>query len=327
MSANDNGGPEDFVFIDDPMQAESLDDGLSGSNASNSPVEPDYVTVDSDDQIISANRDILVEPTSDKYKQAIVKIEYFEPMRLSAFPDELTEAALMTPIPSEYQALEDELRRPPSPTKPHSVLVTNANLLLECFFHFEGLYLKIGRGPVLCVVGKACGLSSKRARTLQQHVGCTFDALREGRMAFLRRTIGTFIPRAEDHNVRELARLVGYINFKSEEQQEVEERWYKDPAFEKMWSEWQEILENKGLRITEGQKKTASDQNSGSTSGELNSLVSKAVRAADRLDDYMMHLDACGGLRSGGLTKDDRLLLQRALGKATRWTGRIKDSH
>lgn len=352
MSPNDNGGCEDFVFIDDPMQTASLNDDCCGNNAANFPFETDYVTVDSDDPIISAKRDTFVMPTPDEYKQAMLKIEYFEPMRLSAFPEELSEVVLMAPNPTESKALEDEANWSSSAVNPQGLLVKNANLLLECFFHFHGLYPKIGRDRVLFTVKKACELSS----TPSEHVGLTFETLREGRMAFLRKTKDTFILTAVDHNVRELARLVGrYINFKSEEPQEVEEEWYKDPAVKKLWLEWQNILENKGLRITEGQWETSEDntinskgtfadiftafnpafdrafdqnfdQNDGRTRVQRSRLVAEAVRAADRLDTVMCHLDECGGVRSGGLARDDRLLLRRALDRATRWTGRIDRS-
>lgn len=213
------------------------------------------MTVDSHDPITSAKQNILVKSTPYFYSQPWVKIEYFEPMRLSAFPEKLTQDVLMAPMSSEYPAFADEVNKPSSPVNPHGLLVKNANLLLECFFHFEGLHSKIGRDLVLYTVGKACELSSEGARTLQRHVGCTLDTLREGRMDFLRRTKGTFIPSSEDHNIGELARRVDrYIDLKSEEPQEVDEKWYEDPAFENLWFEWQGILEHKGLRTTEGHK-------------------------------------------------------------------------
>lgn len=261
MSPNDNGGPEDFVLIDDPTQITSSNGDTSGRNACNSPVEPDYVTVDSIDPTISAEQKVVLASTPVGRKQPTVQIEYFEPMFLSDFPYRLTEEVLMAPIPSKYQAPKDEVNMPHSTADPQSVFVTNANLLLECFFHFEGLHPKIGRDLVFYTVGKACELRAEQAGDLQQHVDCIFDILRERRMAFLRRTEGTFILRAEDHNVRELARLVDrYINLDSEEPQEVEEKWYMNPVLHKLWFEWQDILQNKGLRITKGPRKTGEDK-------------------------------------------------------------------
>lgn len=257
MPTNENGGSDDFVFVNDPMQITGSKYDFIGTEAYNFLAETDYVTVDSDGPSISANHDTPVEPTPDDYRKAMIEIEYFEPMLLSAFPEELTQDALMAPIASRSQTLEDEVSRSPDPVYPHSLFVSNAILLLECFFHFEALHPKIGRGPVLYTVAKACELSSGRARTLQHHVACTIDTLRGSRMAFLRRTRSLFVWRAEDPNVRELARLVDrYTNLQSEEPREVEEKWYSGPAFENLWFKWQEFLESEGLKTIEGQMET-----------------------------------------------------------------------
>ncbi|KAI7777746.1 hypothetical protein LA080_003093 [Diaporthe eres] len=326
MPTNENGGSDDFVFIDDPMQIAGFNYDFSGTEAYNFPAETDYVTVDSDGPSISASHDTPVEPTPDDDRKAVIEIEYFEPMLLSAFPEELTQDALVAPIASRSQTLKGEVSRSSNPVHPHSLFVSNAILLLECFFHFEALHPKIGRGPVLYTVAKACELSPGRARTLQHHVACTIDTLRGSRMAFLRRTKSLFVWRAEDPNVRELARLVDrYIDLQSEEPREVEEKWYNGPAFENLWFKWQDFLESEGLKTTEGGMETAVDRNRASSGGGPNSLVSEAVRAVDRLDNVMIDLDVSGGLRSGGLTRSERLLLQRALDRATRWTARNRD--
>lgn len=261
MSPEDNGGSEDFVFIDSPALVLPLRDGHNGSNTPNPPVDTDYVTVDKDNPATSADEDILMEPAPDEGNPPMVQIEYFEPIPLAAFPEEINHKLLMGPIPSKYQALRGEVSGWSSPDNPHSLFVENAILLFEGFFHFASIHSKIGRDRVLDTVGKACELSSKGASTLQQHIGGTLDTLRESRVAFLQRTESIFVPRAQDPNVRELARLVDrYISFDPEEPLEVDDKWYMDPVLDYLWTVWQKILDNKNLRPVGDRSATGKDK-------------------------------------------------------------------
>lgn len=254
MSPQDNSELEDFVFIDHFEPSLSIRDGHSGSNTFSSPVETDYVTVYNDNSTISTDENTLMTPAPDEDKQPMVQIEYFEPMLLSAFPEELNKDILMAPTPSGYQAVELELPSPSSLDSSHSLLVQNSILLLECFFHFETVSPMIGRDLVLYTVGRGCELSSVAASTHQQQIGRMLHTLSESRMAFLRRTKNSFVLRAEDHNVRELARLVDrYINSQPEGQQEVKDKCHTRRVLKSLWIEWQDILQNKGLRITKDQ--------------------------------------------------------------------------
>lgn len=335
MSPEDNGGSEDFVFVDSPDFVFPLRGGHNGSNTFNPAVETDYVTVDNDNPATSADQDILMEPAPDEGNQPMVQIEYFEPMPLAAFPEEINHKLLMGPIPSKYQALRDEVSQPSSPDSPHSLFVENSILLFEGFIHFAGVHSKIGRDRVLETVGMACELSSKGASTLQQHVGGTLDTLRESRVAFLQRTERIFVPWAQDPNVRELARLVDrYIRFESEEPLEVDDTWYMDPALDYLWTVWQKIVDNKDLRPVGGRRATgkhklarpkvttladittASDHNN-------DTLVSEAVEAAGRLEAALIRLEACGGLSSGGMWNSDKILIRQALDRVTRWGERM----
>lgn len=247
MSPKDDGEAEDFVIVDNPIYVLPLRGGRNGSNTFNPPVETDYVTVDNENP---ADQDTPMAPAPDEGNPPMVQIEYFEPMLLAAFPEEMSRKVLMAPIPKN-PAVWADVSRPSSPGDPQSLVVKNAILLLEAFFHFEGLHHEIGRVRVLYTAGRACELSSAGAITLQQLVGGTLDALRESRMAFLRRTRGRFVWRAEDENVRELARLVDrYISLKPEEPREVNEEWYALPALNDLWFQWQKILSNKSLRFT-----------------------------------------------------------------------------
>lgn len=249
MSPQDNSDLEDFVYIDNFVL--SIRCGHRRSNTFSSPIETDYVTVDNDNSAMFTDENTLMTPAPDEDKQPMVHIEYFEPMLLSAFPEELNKYILMASIPPEHQAAALKLTRPSSTDSPHSFLVKNAILLLECFFHFESIYPKIGRDLVLYTVGKGCELSSVGASTPQQQIERIVHTLSESRKAFLRRTKHTFVLRAEDHNVRELARLVDrYINFKPEEPQVVDKRWH---TVEGLWIDWQYILQSKGLRMTKDQ--------------------------------------------------------------------------
>lgn len=248
MSPQDNSESEGFVYIDKFEPSLTIRDGHQGSNTFSYPVETDYVTVDNDNPTISEDQSAPMTPARDDDKQPMVRIEYFEPMLLCAFPEELSQGILMAPIPSQSRAVELEPTRTDSPDSPHSLLVQNSILLLECFFHFGKIYPKIGRDLMLYTVGKGCELSSVAASTLQRQISRMLYTLRESRMAFLQRTKHVFVLRAEDHNVRELARLVDrYINFKPEEPQEVEDKWH---TVEGLWIDWQYILQSKGLRMT-----------------------------------------------------------------------------
>lgn len=249
MSPQDNSDLEDFVYIDNFVL--SISGGNRRSNTFSSPIGTDYVTVDNDYSTMSTDENTFMTPAPDEDKQPMVQIDYFEPMLLSAFPEELNKGILMAPIPSEHQAVALKLTRSSSTDNPHNPLVRNTILLLECFFHFESIYTKIGRDLVLYTVGKGCELSSVGASTLQHQLNRMLYTLWESRTAFLRRTRHMFVLRAEDHNVRELARLVDrYINFKPEEPQKVEDKWH---TVEGLWIDWQYILQSKGLRMTKDQ--------------------------------------------------------------------------
>ncbi|KKY38977.1 hypothetical protein UCDDA912_g01009 [Diaporthe ampelina] len=342
MPPNDKSGWEDFVFVDDPLHFTSLKDLPIRNGTRKFPFETDYVTVDINSPITSTMPDVLAASTPDEHEDALVQIEDFEPMRLNAFPEEITQVALMAPAPTEHETLEDDDSEPSSPTKPQALLVKNANLLFECFFHFKSLCPKIGRDSVLYMVGKACGLKPERSSTLQRHVGCTLDTLREARAAFLQTHKNRFVPRAENDHARQLARLVNrYISFTPVEPdpRDVDKMWYKDPALESLWFEWQEILESKGLRIKESQRWTGKDnttysrvslvdtrtvsvQNNDSAGPQRSSLVWEAVRAAGRLEGFLIRLEACGG--PADLNETEKRLIRRALDRATRWTDQIK---
>lgn len=261
MSPQDNSDFDDFVFIDHFDPSLNIRCDHRGGNTLSSPVETDYVTVNNDNSTISADENTLMTPAPDEVKLPMVQIEYFEPMLLSAFPEELNKDILMAPRPSGYQADELELPGPFSLDSPHSLLVQNSILLLECFFHFESISPMIGRDLVLYTVGRGCELRSVGASTLQQQIGRILHTLSESRMAFLRRTKSAFVLRAEDPNVRELARLVDrYISSQPEGQQEVEDKWHTRRGLKSLWIDWQEVLQNKGLRITKDQMDSGKDK-------------------------------------------------------------------
>lgn len=130
-------------------------------------------------------------------------------MLLNSFPEDISQDVLMAAAPTEYEMLLLKSSGPPPDLqKPHSRFISNAILLFEFFFHFQGLHPEFGRESVLYAVGKACELRSEHSNNLKHQVRRSLDTLSESRVAFLRVTKDQHVWRAKDDNVRELARLV-----------------------------------------------------------------------------------------------------------------------
>lgn len=242
--ANDIVGADDFVIvIDRPVPNASFQDVIG-----NSPIETGYVTVNA---MITATEDTPTAP--EKHDGNILKMDKFEPILLRMFPNQMKQVALMAPVPTADQALNDEVNGVPitfTTFHPNKVFIKNAVLLFECFFHFKGLYPKIGRESMLYLVGKACQLNPEKSISLQELVARIFDALADSREMFMVLNQDFSVLDAEDYGVRELAWLAeSYVYFQPEEPQQVSEEWYKDPAVDSLWNEWQDILKNKGLRF------------------------------------------------------------------------------
>lgn len=110
------------------------------------------MTVNNDNPVISTEQDVASAPLPDPY----IRIEYFEPMLLNSFPEDISQDVLMAAAPTEYEMLLLKSSGPPPDLqKPHSRFVSNAILLFEFFFHFQGLHPEFGRESVLYAVGKA----------------------------------------------------------------------------------------------------------------------------------------------------------------------------
>lgn len=242
--ANYSGGADDFVLVDH-LDA-SLQDLIAGT-----PFESGYVTVNADDSMITATED---NPTAP---EKILQMDKFKPILLRLFPEQMKQVVLMAPVPTTDQALKDEVNGAPTPVHPNKVLIKNVALLFECFFHFKDLYPKVGRQLMLYIVGKACELDPEKSISLQGLVGRIFDALADSREMFMALNQDFSVLDAEDYGVRELAWLAeSYVYFQPEEPQQVSKMWYKDPAVDTLWNEWQDILKKKGLRINEPRRQT-----------------------------------------------------------------------
>lgn len=265
MPHNDSNGSEDFVFIDGPVDTLRSFHIVSADDYAKPPVEADsdFVTVDKNGLIISAMEDapdapdvpvapvtpvapIDIKPTQpiEVFVRDLVHLDGFGSFLLSCFPDTITQVLLLAPDSIKGQATVVEVGGQPSPFEPHAVLIKNAKLLLECFFHFKDLNSKFGRDRTLYIVGKACKISLAKRRNLPSHVGDILHILKESRVMFLRAKDKKSIPVADDPDLRELVKLVDqYISYKWEEPKPRDiaarsPRWCDDPLFIDLWSGW-----------------------------------------------------------------------------------------
>lgn len=284
MPRNDSNSSEDFVFINGPVDTLKSFHIVSADDYAKPPVEADsdFVTVDNNGLIISAMEDapdapnapnapvapvtpvapIDIKPTQpiEVFVKELVHLEGFGPFLLSCFPDTITQVLLLAPDSIKGQATVGEVGGQRNPVKPHAVLIKNAKLLLECFFHFKDLNPKFGRERTLYIVGKACKISLAKRRSLPSHVGDILHILKESRLMFLRAKDKKSIPVADDPDLRELAKLVDqYINYKWEEPKPRDiaarsPRWCDDPLFIDLWSGWRNRRS-----AAEGQRDTGKD--------------------------------------------------------------------
>lgn len=268
MTHNDSNGSEDFVIIDGPVDTLKSFHIVSADDYAKPPVEADsdFVTVDKNGLIISAMEDapdapdvpvapvtpvapIDIRPTQpiEVFVRDLVHLDGFGPFLLSCFPDTITQVLLLAPDSIKGQATVVEVGGQPSPFEPHAVLIKNAKLLLECFFHFKDLNPKFGRDRTLYIVGKACKITLAKRRGLPSYVGDIFSILKGSRLMFLRGKEKKSIPVVDDPDVRELAKLVDqYISYKWEEPKPFDiaargPRWCDDPFFMDLWSGWRNL--------------------------------------------------------------------------------------
>jgi hypothetical protein len=269
MAPHNNGGADDFVLVDAPVDAAvdivTLQDALGDS-----PIESGYVTVSTSESITPAKQDTIVTaptpaptpvPSPVDPKQRMVEIKNFQPMPLSAFPDELMNTLLIGHLVNKQRLPSDQVSVPSSPAYPYEFLIKNGILLLDCFIHFKDLYAKIGRDNMLYTVGRACEMNWQGSTSLKQDLSLTLDTLAAGRTAFLRTgDVDADFWKPENVDVQVLAWLAQtYAHLKLQEPETVDKSWFRNPAIRSPWSAWQRVLNQKRQAFINGENKTGKD--------------------------------------------------------------------
>ncbi|POS72937.1 hypothetical protein DHEL01_v208668 [Diaporthe helianthi] len=305
MAPNNNGdsGADDFVLIDNPGPAVSVEDVYRKT-----PIDGGYV------KVVSDKDDAETKTNKPKIQNKLFKIEGFGPMHPIDFPDMFKHELLKAADPSNCQQAEGKAGNP------HVVLIKNATALFKCFFHFSRIHSTIGRYNLLALVGKACGLDND----FVQNVSSVLYTLSNARQANFFVRVNTCVGfddeglaiYAEDADTRELVSLVDlFISFKAEEPRNINANWWDLDIVKILFTHWDIMVESKARNSSIG---TAHTTDAGA---EINDPLVATSLAVGRLQNAVDGLQARRGFRN--MTAPQQHSVKRALKYVLSFTSEI----